>query len=85
MSAQAGKGSRRRPGDQEKYEAGYERVLALGCSPKQVPAWNRKYGHLGVKFHPVTGKAICRDRAAKRAFMQVRGMIDHDEIWTGKT
>jgi len=56
---------------------------AMGCSPKQVPAMMKRHGDLGVKYDP-NGNVIFPNRKAKLAMMKRRGMIDHDEVVSGK-
>lgn len=54
--------------------------LASGCHPSQVKEFNRKFGHMGVKFHPKTGNAIYKDRRSKLRVLKARGYHDRDEV-----
>lgn len=45
-----------------------------GCSRKQVGDFNRRFGHLGVKYLP-NGQAVYRDCAAQRRVLRARGMF----------
>ena len=114
----AGKGERRRAGDNAAFRANHARIFgadkrtgygglyvyrdgglvrvpkgthkkqdsknfvsnALGCNPKQVPDFNRRFEHTGVTWNPVTGKAQIPDRPAKLHLMKIRGMHDHEEV-----
>ena len=60
------------------------RSKAMGCHPKQIPAWTEKYGPLGVKFAP-NGDMILPDRQTKFKVMAMKGQIDHDEVRGGSS
>jgi len=56
------------------------RSIASGINPDQKAEFERKFGHLGVKYHPVTGDAYYKDRAAKLRVLKARGYHDSDEV-----
>ncbi len=51
---------------------------ATGIHPRQIPEFERAFGHLGVKYTP-TGEAVYRDRRAKLAVLKARGFHDKNE------
>ena len=57
--------------------------LGSSVTRSQVPEMNRRFGHLGVKYRP-DGIAVYADVQAKKRVLQARGMIDHNETWSGK-
>ena len=56
---------------------------ATACCMGQVDDFNRTFGHLGVTYKP-DGTAVYDDRAAKKRVFQARGLVDHDEVWSGR-
>ena len=56
------------------------RSVATGVAVEQVAEMNRQFGHLGVKYHPLTGDAYYRDRQARLRTLKARGYHDRQEI-----
>ena len=54
------------------------RSWSSGCSRHQVADFNRKFGHMGVKFLP-NGQAEYRDCAAQRRVYRERGLFLKDD------
>ena len=65
--------------DAMKHDSVRIRSWGSGCSRHQVAAFNRKFGHLGVKYLP-NGQAEYRNRAAKLNVFAARGLFDKDEV-----
>jgi len=54
-----------------------------GCLPRQAAEFNRRFGHMGVKFvqtEPNWCSAVYEDRNAKLRVLKHRGYHDRDEI-----
>lgn len=57
------------------------------CAKKQMPEFNRRYGHLGVKYVEKDGTcvAVYKNRPSRLAVLDERGMVDFDEIKGGRS
>ena len=74
--AEIGKALRKRDATQIKSENS-------GCLPRQIADFNRRFGHLGVKYVKTEenwASAVYEDRAARLRVLKHRGMYDKDEV-----
>jgi len=54
-----------------------------GVGVKQVKEAEKLFGHMGVKFDPATGNAICPDRRTYLKYIHARGLSNKDEVCGG--
>ncbi len=54
--------------------------VASAVLPRQAAEANRRFGDLGVRFDPKTGKPHYRDRRAKLRVLKARNIHDNDEV-----
>lgn len=63
-----------------KHDSRNFRSFCSGVAPAQAAEMTKEFGHLGVKYDPVSGDAIYKDRNAKIRVLNARGYHDMQEV-----